>query len=211
MGICFVAVLLVVAGISFSMLKRQRKAANFQQALSNTRSFSLALLEFDQEFGAYPHEGTKALVEDATGTELGRWRGTSNDCFRQLVAYGFQSEDIFYAIHPQGTHEPDNLIMPMATEALKPGEVGFSFSYGHSSAHHPEIPLLLAPMQSGSHLAWRDTYGGKAVVRLIDTSELPCTINRKGEIIHPDGKLLLDPARPCWKGLHIDIRHPEFP
>ncbi|MCH7226123.1 hypothetical protein [Haloferula sp. A504] len=208
--VVFCLVLAIVVMVSVPLITGQQKSANYTEALSNTRSLSCAFLEFDQEFGSFPTKETRSLVMDATGTDPGPPTGSANDCFRQLIAYGIQSEDIFFATHPEGSSKPDNLTQPFATEALKPGEAGLSYVYGLNTSLDPEYPLLIAPMRTGSHLAHR-TYGGKVVVRFIDSSTLPCTVNRHGEILLPDGTLLFDPARPIWQNRPIDIRHPEFP
>lgn len=189
----------------------QQYVAAYTEALNNTRAVRLALLEFDQEFGAFPDEQTRSQVEETTGVPLGPWTGSANDCFRQLVAFGIHNEDIFFAIHPEGSHQPDNAIEPIATQALQPGEVGLSYTYGLSSGSDPSTPLLLAPMKSGTLLAHPETYAGKAVVRLLDGSALPCSVTERGEILDPGGRPLLDPSRPCWQDRPIDIRDPEFP
>lgn len=210
--VVFLVLLLLAVGVSLPLIQKQRRAAMLQQAFGNTRSLSCAFLEFDQEFGSFPSRETHDLVQQevlwGADSHLPEWTGSANDCFRQLIAYGIQSESIFFAVHPEGSHEPDEISAPLATEALKPGEAGLSYVYGLRSSVDPALPLLLAPMKTGTHLA-HGTYH-QAVVRFSDGSGRCCPIDRDGEILL-DGTRLLDPARPCWRGRSIDIRHPEFP
>lgn len=204
-------VITLAAAVLARLVRQQHHAADYAEATSNMRSLSCALLEFNQEFGAYPCERTRQEVIDATNADLGPWTGSSNDCFRQLIAYGIQSEQIFFAVHPEGTHKPDSILQPFPTAALAAGEVGLNYVYGLDSSYDfHQTPILLAPMKSGTHLAHR-TYDGKVAMCFLDGSSAPCTANRHGEILLPDGTRLLNPAKPYWNGKPIDIRHPDFP
>jgi len=204
-----IAVFVTVLTIASSQIFRQRHAADRQQALNNMRSLGTAFLEFDQEFGSFPTDKTALLVIDSTGTELDFTGPHSNAYFRQLIAYGIQSEDIFYAAHPEGIHKPDKIMSP--GQALVPGEVGLSYTYGLNTSLDPKIPLLLAAMKTGTHLAWRRPYDKKAAVLLLDNSTHAFDLDRQGQILLSDGSLLLDPTQPYWHGRPIDIRHPETP
>ncbi|MEP4076231.1 hypothetical protein [Haloferula sp.] len=195
------------------LVSDQRKTADRIQAIANMRSLSCAFLEFDQEFGSYPDDETAPIVADATGSELILTGPHSNPYFRQLIAFGIQSESIFYSVHPEGSRKPDHIVTP--GNALAPGEVGLSYVYGHNSSHDPRLPLLIAPMKSGTHLAWRKPFDGTAAVLLISRGRdpfenPPFDLNRRGEILLADGSLLLDPSQPYFHGKPINIRHPEF-
>lgn len=190
-------------------VRKQRKAADRTQALNNMRSVGLAMLEFDQEFGSFPDDETAARLLEWPGTRLDLSGPYSNAYFRQLIAYGIQSEDIFFTIHPEGSHRPDRLLTP--GRALSPGEVGLSYTYGLNTSSNPKTPLLLSPMKAGTHLAWRQPFGNRAAVLLLDNSVHALPINRRGEILLADGSLLLDPAQAYWHGRAIDLRHPELP
>ncbi|MEM9237503.1 MAG: hypothetical protein AAGB14_12040 [Verrucomicrobiota bacterium] len=191
------------------MILPQRHAADRTQALNNMRSVGLAMLEFDQEFGSLPDDSTAQVVIDATGTELDITGPYSNDCFRQLVAYGIQSEDIFFTVHPEGSRKPDRVLT--GRNALAPSEVGMSYVHGSNTSHDPKKPLLLSPLKLDTHLAWRKPFGKRAAVLLIDNSAKALDVNRRGEILLDDGTLLLDSSQPYWRGQPIDIRHPEMP
>ncbi len=209
-AVVFAVLFTVAIAVSVPMIRKQQRNADFEQTWRNMRPVSLAILEFNQEFGEFPSGTTHPIVMEATGHDPGPWTGSANDCFRQLIAYGIQSEDIFFAVHPEGSHEPDNVIGPLASEALKPGEVGLSYIYGLKHPTPPGTPILIAPMKTGTHLL-HDIYDGRVAVISMDAATLPCTVNRRGEVLLPDGTLLFDPARRCWQNHPIDIRHPEFP
>ncbi|BCX47212.1 hypothetical protein HAHE_11200 [Haloferula helveola] len=169
-----IVIIAALAGLSAPMILRQRKAADRTQATSNAKQLSLALIEFDQEFGSFPDNDTAELVSDATGTDLTLSGDSSNDYLRQLVAYGIQSEDIFYA-KTTYTREPDNVIS--TGKALDAGEVGFGYvmltgNVAQNTAGNPGRPVLVAPLLDAS-TNWEfdpDPYGGKAVILKLDTS-----------------------------------------
>ncbi len=74
-----------LAGLSAPMVLRQRHAADRTQMISNMKQISLYLLEFDQEFGAYPNRQTKQAVQEATEIELSL---AGIEPFEQLEAFG---------------------------------------------------------------------------------------------------------------------------
>lgn len=207
--VVFCLIVAVAVGVSAYLITDQQRKAKYTATSNNMRSLHCALFQFEGEFGCYPHEKTRPLLMEVTGTELGPWTGSANDCFRQLIAYGIQSEDIFFAVHPEGSRKPDNFTQPIATKAVQAGEVGISYGYGLHSDSNPGRPLLIAPMKTGTHLA-HATYGNRIAIWFVGGNQYPCTINRDGEILLPDGTLLFDPARPIWQNRPIDIRHPEF-
>ncbi|MGB6219666.1 hypothetical protein [Haloferula sp.] len=124
-GVFVGALLLFVFSPCFLLSSgRQGEARDRTQAINNAKQAGLALLEFDQEFGSFPNEETAALVKKATETDLDLSGTSSNAMFRQLIAFGIQSEDIFYCKHPEGIRKPDRDMSP--GKALEAGEVGFS-------------------------------------------------------------------------------------
>ncbi len=207
--IVFVVILGTAAVLLVAWTRGQHERADFATATKKMSSVALALLEFEADFGSFPSDATRQNVIDATGNELGPTTGTANDYFRQLIAYGIQSEDIFLVPHPEAAEEPDRIVSPLTLEALKPGEVGISYGYGLHSESNPERPLLMAPMKSGTHLAHR-TLGNRVAIWFVGGHQYPCTVDRTGEILLPDGTRLFDPSRPVWQNRPIDIRHPEF-
>ena len=206
----FVVMLVIVVACLPPMVLRSTKASERTMATSNAKQLALALIEFDQEFGKFPHESTVPLVQSATGTGLSLAGHSSNAMLRQLIAYGIESEDIFDSCHPEmPTSGPDNDIRP--GQALKPGEVGFSYVAGLDSSMNPGLPVLAANMMPGTEEFWDRPFGGKAVILRIDTSVDQLMIRASDSKVTVGGGLtLFDPSAPYWpKGHTIDLRHPE--
>ncbi|MEP4077886.1 hypothetical protein [Haloferula sp.] len=188
-------------------------AADRTQAISNAKQIGLALLEFDQEFGSFPNDETAEMVRESTGTELDLSGTSSNAMFRQLIAYGIRSEDIFYCKHPEGIQKPDGDMSP--GKALEAGEVGFSYFCGQKTEVEPGgygRPLLGAPMKIGTETFWDEAYGEKAVILRLDNSvDAPLIRKSDGKVPVGNGKTLFDagPGTVWGENSVPDIRHPE--
>lgn len=205
-----VAMLFLVALICAPMFLRSSKAAERTEAISNSKQVGLALLEFEQEYGSFPHERTAAEIERATGTGIDLSGSSSNAMFRQLIAYGVMSEDIFFCGHPEfGKKRTDNRIR--GPQALEPGEVRFSYVAGLDHTMPLELPLLAAPMKLGTETFHDKPYKDKAVVLRLDNSARAFAVRPSdGRVTVGGGKTLFDPANGSWpKGHVIDLRHPE--
>lgn len=170
-----IVIIAALAGLSAPMILRQQKSAARTEAVSNARQVGLALLEFDQEYGSFPDDTTATDVKDATGTELSFDGGTSNDYFRQLIAFGIKSEKIFFAKTPY-TRKPDDVYNSNA-EALKEGECGFGYilieqGVANSTAGNAGQPVACTPLLN-AQTNWEfdgNPFGGKAVVLRLDNS-----------------------------------------
>jgi len=174
---------------------------------NNARQIGLALFEFETEYGSFPNDSTAAAVKkdhpthglDLTGT-------SSNAAFRQLFAADMtSSERMFFAKIPASIR-PDDLITPR--EALKKGEVGFSYISGLSSADGPLTPIVLTPLIPGTTKFDPKPFKGRAIVLFIDNSVRSFDIEDDGHI-YDKGLDLLSPKHPVWKGKKPDIRYPE--
>lgn len=170
-----IVIIAALAGLSAPMILRQQKAAARTEAINNAKQVGLALLEFDQEYGSFPDDDTADLVTDSTGTDLSPLSGSSsNDYFRQLIAFGVQSEEIFYT-KCQYTRKPDNVTT--TGNALEPGEVGFGYvmldaTTGQNTSGNPGRPVLVTPLLD-ANTSWEfdaDPYGSKAVILRLDNS-----------------------------------------
>ena len=169
-----IVIIAALAGLSAPMILRQQKAAARTEAISNAKQVGLALLEFDQEYGSFPDNDTAEEVAASTGTDLNLSGDTSNDYFRQLIAYGIQSEDIFFT-KTAYTRKPDNVIN--ASNALEAGEVGFGYvmldaTTAQNTSGNPGRPVLVTPLLDAS-TQWEfdaDPYGDKAVILRLDNS-----------------------------------------
>jgi len=178
-----IAIIATLAGIATPMILNARKAGDRTQAVSNAKQVGLSLFDFDQEFGSFPDDDTAEEVVEQTGTDLNLSGGTANDYFRQLIAFGMQSEEIFYAKVP-GTKKPDNVIT--GTEALDEGEVGFGYvmldeTTGQSTAGNPGRPVIVAPLLDAS-TNWEfdpNPFDNKAVILRLDNSVQIPSINQR--------------------------------
>lgn len=212
MGVGAVMVLLVAA-VAWPLMFRQRgHGSDRVQAINNAKQVGLALLEFDQEYGSFPNASTAAMVKKDTGTKLDLSGGSSNAMFRQLIAYGIQSEDIFFTRHAEGSRKPDRVLTPGF--ALKAREVGFSYVAGLDSWMNPAIPVMMTPMRTGTREFWmgRD-FGDKAVILRLDNSvEAPVIRSSDRKVSVGNGLTLFDtgPDTVWGSGHWIDLRHPEF-
>ena len=203
-------VILVLIGLSQPMILKSAKAAERTEAINHAKQIGLALLEFDQEFGSFPNDETRSMVQAKTKTELDLSGQSSNTIFRQLIAYGVPSEEIFYCQHlALPTHRPDNRMGK--GKALEPGEVGFSYVAGLSSSDNPSLPVICAAMIPGSFRFDSSSLQHRAVVLRVTNSARAYSIREEdGAVTIGEGRLLFDPDNGLWpEGHRIDLRHPE--
>jgi hypothetical protein len=206
--ILILLVSLVAITLSIPMVSRSGPhRADQTEAVHNARQIGLTLIEFDNKYGTYPNEASAALVTNnhpAHGQSLtGR---SSNAAFRQLIADEVTQIEHFYA-KIKGSRKPDGVITP--GEALKNGEVGFSYITNLSSKDDPLTPIVLTPLIPGTTKFDPTPFDGKAIVLHIDSSVRTYKIAKDGHIYDSKGINLLSPAHPIWKGKAPDIRYPE--
>ena len=195
-----------VAGLVTPLVIRQRNKAHMTQAISNARSFSLALFEFEAEYGSFPNAATAPLVAEDAGTPVIRG-SSSNARFRQLFqAKIIQSEVAFYA-KSVGTHKPDGNIS--GNNALAPGECGFGYIENIRTDDGVPRPIAMAPFKSGSTEFDPMPFAGKAVVLWSDSSVRYLPIDRSTGEATLDGQNLLDPSHPVWGGITPSLLLPE--
>ena len=202
-------VISALAGLSAPKILRAAKASERTEAINNAKQVGLALLEFDQEYGSFPDEETAAMVREATKTELDLSGHTSNAMFRQLIANGVQSEDIFFCLHPE-TGKPDGNMRP--GKALEAGEVGFSYLAGQNTSGNPGRSVLFAPMIIGTEQFWPKPFQQKAVLLRLDNSvEAPLIRSTDGRVSVGNGKTIFDTGSDTVWGddFEFDLRHPE--
>lgn len=207
-GILVLVGLVTLVVIAGSMPRHH--PADRTQAINNAKQVGLALLEFDQEYGCFPNRETAAKVLKATGTDLDLSGASTNALFRQLIAFGIQSEDIFYCKHPEGIRKPDKDMTP--GKALEAGEVGFSYFCGQDTKANPGKTVLAAPMRIGTEMFWGETFGDKAVLLKLDNSvEAPLIRSKDGKVSVGNGKTLFDTGEDTVWGVDgaVDLRHPE--
>ena len=183
-----IVIIAALAGLAAPQVIRQRKRADQVEAVSNARQIGLAMLEFENEYGSYPDQGTFQEVSDATGSNLAQAGTSSNAYFRQLLAGGFsQSEKIFHAKTP-GSKKPDDDISTSST-ALEQGEVGFAYmigsgNEGFSAAGNPARPLVVTPLRNGATDGTfdPDPFDRKAIILRMDNSVSTVNIKQDNTI-----------------------------
>jgi len=194
-----IVIIAALAGLASPAILRSRKKADQTEAVSNARQIGISLMDFDTEYGSFPDTVTAAAVAAATETTVVSG-ASANDRFRQLIRAGIvESEAIFYA-KTAFTRKPDGIIN--GEEALKGGEVGFSFFVkadggGLSSAGNSGRPILVTPSKE-SLLATGDfdpdPFDSKAVILKLDNSVT--SVN----IIKASGRILLSGKAPLATG-----------
>lgn len=205
-GVGVVSILILLALPHF--LRRGAGGDDQTEAVNNARQIGIALFEFEMEYGSFPNESTAAQVKSnnlASPLTLGG--GSSNELFAQLLASGIcQSESIFYA-KTKSVKKPDNRWTTDAT-ALAPGECGFAYIAGLSTAGDPSTPIAFGPVIPGTMIVDGKSNDRKAVVLKMDNSVTSVPIDASGKIIyrHMD---LLDPRQSYWHGKAPDVRWPK--
>ena len=197
------------AGLTATMVIRQRKKADQTEAVSNARQVGLAMMEFETEYGSYPQGDLGKEINDRTGGSLAPTTiSKSNDAFRQLIAAEIApTEVMFYCKTGYSTKKPDN-VSNTAQNALSKGEVGFGYIMNQeeafTAAGNPGRVLIAAPLDySGGSITAekfdREAYDAKAVVLKMDNSVVSLAINKDGKAILSTGgssgtttKFLLD-------------------
>lgn len=208
MGYVGLVVLLVaaLAGFTAPMIIRQRKKADQVEAISNARSFGVALSEFQVEYGRFPDASTAALV--AKKTETSEITGSSSNArFRQLLLAGIsQSETAFY-VKTAVSHKPDGIIS--GDQAIAPGECGFGYVENLRTDDGKSRPLAMAPFKPVSTKFDPMPFDAKAVILWSDNSVTSLPIDRATGAAIFDGKNLLDPTHPVWGGVPPSLLLPE--
>ena len=174
-------------------------------AISNIRQIGVTLFAFDDQYGRFPDASTIPAVQAATGTTLHLGDSSSNQLFRQLLATGERSEQIFWAKTPASRKKPNDLL---GTDALAPGECAYSYVAGLTSSGDPETPVVMIPMIRGTLKFDPKPFDGKAIVLNLDSSATALTIEENGDVLL-NGMNLFDPRQPFWRGKAPDIKYPE--
>ena len=175
------------------------------EAMSNVRQVGLNLFAFEEEYGRFPDATTIPAVQSVTGTTLALGTSSSNELFRQLLATVGKSERIYWARTATTRKRPDDVL---GAGALVPGECGFTYIAGLTSAGDPDTPVMMTPMIPGTWKFDPKIYGEKAIVFRLDSSATELPIDKNGDVIL-NGMNLFDPRQPFWRGKAPDIKYPE--
>lgn len=207
-GVVVVLVLVVL----FSAVDGRRGGHGLKgEAMNHAKQVGMYLIEFAVDYGSFPGDSTATEVAKNSGSPLDFYDGSSNAVFRQLIAYGCDSEEIFFCRHPEGLRGPDHRIS--GTHALEAGEVGFSYVHGQSDSSSPDTPILLFPMVSSSYdRFWAmEVYREKAMILRADLSVDWVPIRESGQkAVDEHGIPIMDAAQRYLGGSWPDMRHPKF-
>ncbi|MCW1887147.1 hypothetical protein OKA04_20580 [Luteolibacter flavescens] len=196
----------VLAGLANPKIVRSSTKSDQVEASQNIRQVYVALLDFESEFGTFPDGSTISAVQSRTSTPLSLGKGSSNEMFRQLIAYRTTtSESIFWAKTSDTRHKPDNVL---GNGALKKGECSFTYIAGLSTSSDPTAPLMMAPVIRGTWQFDPKSFVGIAVVIHVDGSVKPYPIDQHGDVMI-GGMSIFDPRQPYWRGKGPDIKWPE--
>lgn len=200
-------ILFALFGSIFFAIPRNSPAANRTEAINNLRAVGCSLMEFDSEYGSFPNADTAVEVKSNTGTKITLGNHSSNHHFRQLMAVGLKSEKPFWAKTANSPKKPDDRYTTDAT-MLAPGEVGFAYISGLSTATHPKCPLAMSPLLPDKRIFDPKPFAEKAIMLFTDNSTLVLEIDKRGRAIL-NGIDLFDPRQAFWGGKTPDIKWPE--
>jgi hypothetical protein len=193
-----------LAGLAAPLVLKQRKKADQVEAITNARQIGMALFEFENEYGSNPTAATAAVVAEKSQSNP-ITGNSSNARFRQLIQGNIlKSEQVFYA-KAEGVHKPDGDIS--GNHAIAPGECGFA--YIESSTGESPRPLAITPFVHGTDRLDPKPFDGYAIVVWSDNSVTSLKIDRATGHAISEGKNVLDPNNPIWKGTPPVILLPE--
>lgn len=170
------------------MLKQSRKSKTVN-AVGNTKSLFMLLVEFDQDFGCFPNDQTA----DAD-VNLKEYKGKySNDYLGQFIAGGYTaSEEIFAANYDSSDrYKADNNISTRE-ETLKEGECSYAYIKDLSTESNTGISILLAPMYGDGLKFDPFIFDNKCVVLRIDGSVKLFRLNDDRHALVAGGKTLFE-------------------
>lgn len=201
------SVLCVIAIAMAPLFIRQRKCRGATEQVSNARQVGLALMEFEAEYGSFPDDSTRQLVQERNpGNTIPMGTASSNDYFRQLIAAGMSTSEVMFYTKTPGTHKPDNVMT--GSRALEKGECGYAYVFGLSPAANPGTPLVMYPMIRGKLLFDPKIYDGKMVMLRMDNSVTTLPVDKSGHV-KINGMDLFDPSLEFWGGKVPVVKWPE--
>jgi prepilin-type N-terminal cleavage/methylation domain-containing protein len=211
-----IAIIVTLAGVGAPVILGQKKKADLNQAVQNSKQIGLAMQGFNDDYGSFPDDASAEEVEennpDATYTYTG---GDSNAYFRQLIGAGLiDQEGPFYAKAPY-TKKPDNSLD--GTDAIDAGECGFAYIMDGTDAiptGNSARPLIVAAVEENKTDGSFDVevYGKKAVLYRLDNSAAEVTVRTSDKkALLGGGKTLTDTGADTVWGTDITptIKAPE--
>ena len=182
-----IAIIAALAAMATPAILKQRKKADQATATSNARQIGILLLEFDNDFNAYPSDSSAERDVD-----LNEYTGSSNAYLGQLLAGGYvDSEEIFFTKGgSSASKQPDN-VYSTASNTLEAGECGFAYTKDLSASDKSSTPVLMTPMVDSQTFA-ENPFGGRAVILRVDGSAVALRLSKKFKAKLPSGATLFD-------------------
>lgn len=141
-----------LAGLVAPIILRQQEAANWTTTTSNMEDIGLCLMEFHQEFGAFPSDDTAASVAEATRTEAGKMKGAH--VFKQVEAYGISGVQQLFAVSsraegewiyfPNSASDPDPVAIVLVSPAIRGEAMALCMDRSMKTVGEPELSRLRA-------------------------------------------------------------------
>ena len=201
------SMLCVIAIAVAPLFIRRRTICGQTEAVSNLRQVGLALMEFETEYGSFPNDSTRQVVQERNpGNTIPLGTASSNDYFRQLIAAEIAPTEVMFYAKTPGSHKPDNVMT--GSHVLEKGECGFAYMVGLSAAGNPNRPLVLYPVVPGKPLFDPKIHDGKIVILKMDNSVATYPVDKSGHV-KINGKDLFDLSQPFWNGTVPVVKWPE--
>jgi len=157
----------------------EKKKSDALMSMNNAKQISLLMLEFDNDFGAYPNDET-AEKEELLNEYVGEY---SNDYLGQLLAGGYiDSEEIFYVKQGRGSKNKVDNVYSTKEKTLEEGECGFAYIKGLRGSDKDGDGYKFDPY----------AYKGKAMVLRVDGSAVSLRLDKEGNAMLPNGKTLFE-------------------
>jgi hypothetical protein len=187
-SIALTLIIVPLAAIATPVIMKTQKKANMITASTNAKQVFMLMVDFDQEYEAFP--GDETAIDELAGY-TGK---SSNDYLAQFFIAGYtNSEEMFYVKGGSSTDKkPDNIINTCSS-ILSSGECGFAYIKNQSTSHNSGRPLLLAPMTGNGLKFDPEPFGGYAIVLRIDGAVKRYRIDENGDLVMPD-------RRKFWAG-----------
>jgi type II secretory pathway pseudopilin PulG len=195
-----------LAGFISPIITLQAKKAAQTEAISNAKSFGLALYEFKEEFGSYPNAQTAQPVAQKTSTPeiIG---ASSNARFRQLIRAGITPTETIFHAKTSSSRKPDGNIT--GDNAIAARECGFAYIDNTPANPSSPRPIAMAPFKPGTEEFDTKPFSAKAIILWTDGSVTTLPIQHfSGEVMH-NGQHILDPTHPVWDGTPPILLLPE--
>ena len=180
-----ISIIAVLAGIATPLILRAQRSSARNEALNNAKGIAQGLIDFKNEYGAYPCGFTADnLAERHDNLPEG---DDANAYLAQLILSGsIDSETFFFASGVKGAVKGDD-IMGTPDKILARGENSFAYIMAPDeeplSDTKSKTPLIMAPIKKGGESPIFDDnpYADYYVYGTADGSGLQAKVGKNGE------------------------------